>query len=363
MSHKKNLKYIISGSILFLLVYIFVAAIPMGKDVYFEPVWTKDISTVPDATVTDRQPFSSDKKFEAFILGNRFGYFTPDGTILSSTQTDERISVSSNAWTVYPQDAHDTVIYYPDGSEKMTIPESGFVYLNNNRTYLFLPGGEGVSQYANDGSILWTREHTAPITAFNSSAAGTIIGYADGQIVCLKPDGTEVFDFNPGGSKYQVILGVALSENGKMAACVSGIDNQRFILIRIASNGQYKIIFHTYLEGNLHRQAFVDFEKNGKYAFFEADKTLGIVDCTHLTASRIPIQGQIVAAGECPGEALFVVLIKNDTTYTLAAIERPDHLIASTSFTAHNAFLIQREQVIYLGTDDSISRIDIRGLQ
>jgi len=358
MNIKANLRYILTGSIIFLLVYLIVAAIPLGPDIYFAPIWTRTVSDSDQTAL----PGAFTGESEAFILGNRFGYFNPDGTILTSSTVNERITASGSAWAVYPQNARDTVVHFPDGTPKLTVAGSGFVHIDGDRTYLFLPGGGGVAQIADTGSRKWVLEHSAPITAFNSSPRGTIVGYADGLLSAVDPDGKELFSFYPGGSNREVILGASLSEDGTMAACVAGIDRQRFILVKL-SGGQHKIIFHTYLEGDLRRQAFVDFEKNGRFVFFESRGSLGIVDCQRLSANRIPMQGEIIAAGEFPGETLFVILAKDGGKYRLEAIERPDHLVASATFEAKDAFLIQRENAIYLGRDNTISRIDIRGLK
>ncbi|OQA63374.1 MAG: hypothetical protein EWM51_10320 [Treponema sp.] len=358
MNIKANLKYISIGSIIFLVLYSFIAVKSLGADIFFEPVWTTDISE----PVTDAHSTRSTAEAEAFILGNRFGFFLPDGTVLSSEKTDQKITASTFGWAVYPADAQETVLYRPDGTIRTKISEAGFVHLDQERIYLFQPGGDGVSQFDETGTKLWTREHTAPITAFRSSPKGTIIGYLDGRLVHVKPDGTEVFSFYPGGSNLQVILGAALSDDGTMAACVSGIEKQRFLLIKITGN-QHKIVYHAYLDGNLRRQAFVDFEAGGQYAFFESENRLGFVDCSRYTASSIPISGKVIEAGECPGDALFVVLSKNGTTWTLSAVERPDHLVVSTNFTATDAFIIQRNDILYLGTDTHISRLNIRGLK
>ena len=358
MNFKGNLKYIVTGSVVFLIIYMFVASIPMGSDIFFEPVWTK---TIGETVTPDAAKFGA-KGTEAFNLGDRFGFFTPDGTILSSIRTDDRVAVSPGAWASYPQNAEATVIHNPDGSVRATINAAGYVHLDGNRTYIFLPGGDAVSQYDDKGKLLWTREHTAPITAFNSSPSGTITGYADGQLTLTKSDGTTVFSFYPGGSDFPVILGAAVSDDGTLAACVCGVDRQRVILIKIEGN-QYKVIFHKYLEGNLRRQAYVDFEKNSSSVIFEYEKGIGVIDCKKNTASFIPFDGKIVATGECPGDKLVVALMQNGSAYTLAAIEQPNHLIASVRFTAKNAFLVQREAAIFLGMDDRISRINIRGIK
>lgn len=356
MNFKGNLKRIIIGSVAFLIIYMFVAAVPMGDDIYFAPDWTRDISS-PVEIAADQFPKES---VEAFALANRFGYFTADGKILSSSTTDSRVSISPVAWTTYPENASNTEIRNPDGSARCAIAESGFVHLDEGRAYLFLPGGAGVSMYSESGTRLWVREHTAPITAFNSSPKGTVIGYSDGLLTYVKPDGNALFSFYPGGSDYEVILGAAISEDGSLVACVSGIDAQRVVLIRV-SGVQHKVVFHEYLKGNLRRQAFVDFEETGAYAFFEYEGGLGIIDCAKNKARFIPFDGQILKVGEKPGSSLFVALVKSGAKYTLAAIDPPGTLVASSDFAAKDAFLVQRGDAVYLGADERISKITIRG--
>ncbi len=361
MNIKGNLKYTITSSIVFLLIYMFVAAIPIGPDLYFEPGWTRDLTQPLDSP--DTPLVSSDlSRPEAFILGSRFGYFAPDGRILRNETSNMRISVSPWAWAVYPQDARGTGINFTDGSPKMTISESGYVHLDDDRVFLFLPGGNGIRQYDRSGVPMWTREHTAPITAFNSSPAGAVIGYADGNLSFIRTDGTEAFSFYPGGSNSQVILGASVSEDGTLVACVSGLERQRFLLVKVTGN-QHKILHHTWLEGDLDRQVYVNFEQKGRYVFFETSRGLGVMDCKRLTDWLVKIPGRIVTTGECPGDSIFLVLSKEGDGYALSAVERPNHLVASTRFAARDAFLLQRGTSIYLGTDSSISRINIRGLE
>jgi len=52
MNIKANLKYILTGSVIFLIIYMFVAAVPMGSDIYFEPAWTTGIN-IPDGGTED----------------------------------------------------------------------------------------------------------------------------------------------------------------------------------------------------------------------------------------------------------------------------------------------------------------------
>lgn len=360
MNIKRNLKYILAGSLVTLIIYMFLAAFPTGPSMYFKPVWTVQVSS--STAETDLGGADMTERFHPFKLGDRYGFFSSEGKIALSRTAQQKVSISSTGWSEYPENASAAEIRSPDGTLIASVNGTGYVHLDEDRVFLFLPGGDAVSQYDNTGNALWTREHTAPITAFDSSAKATVIGYADGALTALGRDGNELFSFYPGGSDHGVILGAAVSSDGTLVACVSGIDRQRFLLIKIAGN-QYKIVHHEWLVGNLRRQVNVEFESTGRYAFFESAEGLGMVDCERLAMQILPIQGTIISVGKNPGEGLFTILTQIDETCRLWAIERPWNLVASAEFSARDAFLIQEGNAVYLGTDDRISRMDIRGIE
>ena len=361
MNIKGNIKYLLAGTIIFLLVYLLLAAIPMGRDFYFEPTWVRSLPENPDQQIPADQNLSTIGA-ESFVLGNSFGYFSGEGTLAFTGSTDKHVAISPLGWAVYPHDAEETIITMTADGSHITIPEPGYVHLQRDRIYLFHPGGNRVTKYAPSGTPLWTRAHSAPITAFNSSASGTVLGYADGNLSAIDPDGTTLCSFWPGGSDHEIILGTAMSEDGSLIACVSGIDRQRFIVAQRMSN-QYRIVYHCYLDGNLRRQVYVNFEESGQHVFFETATGLGVFDSTTMDSRVIPVPGRIIATGSGQGYPVFTVLTQHDNRFTLSALEHPDHLVARTEFSGQHAFLRQEGTVVYLGIDNRISRIDIRGYE
>lgn len=361
MNIKGNLKYLLAGSIVFLLVYLFLAAVPLGPDFYFEPSWVRQITIDPQSDDNSQKEAIPDTAVP-FRLGSTFGYFTPDGTLCMTRESAERIAISPLGWTTYPNNAQKTTVSFTDGSPDAEITSPGYIHLHKERMYLFHPGGNRISAVSENAGILWTREHTAPITAFNSSPAGTVIGYADGNLTAVLPSGEILFTFWPGGSDYQVVLGAAISNDGELIACISGIDRQRFIVAQRMSN-QYRILFHTYLDGNLRREACINFEQSGRYIFFETANGLGVFDSRELESRILPIPGTIIATGEDTGGTVFTVLSEQDGIFTLSAIEKPDHIVGTTSFPGTDAFLVQQGTTLFLGVDKSIMRIDIRGFE
>ncbi len=363
MNFKGNLAYITIGTFLFLAIYLVIATIPIGPDLRFEPVWTVDLGSIP---ATDLSPdaalaIPAGDDIEPFILGSRFGYFSPSGAIPMNVLTDERVTISSAGWSVYRDSAASSELRFRDGSSRLKIDAEGHPFLSGERAYLFLPGGDSVSLYGRSGARVWTREHSAPITAFSSSPGGTVIGYADGYLAVMD-DAQEAFSFYPGGSDLQVVLGAAISKDGSLVGCVSGIDRQRFLLIQ-SRGGKHKILHHVYLEDNLRRSVYVSFDPSGRFAFFETSNGLGVVDSLKLESWIIPLSGTVVSTGECLEDTLFMVLSRDGEEFVLSAIERPNHVVATERFPGTVGFLTQRGTSLYLGVDGKISRIDIRGLR
>ena len=355
-----------------LCIYIFAAAAPLGQDIYFRPVWIRDIT--PDAAQAALEGLEEEKAGDnpqaaaalfhgktpkAFMTDSRFGYFTAEGEILRSSPIVMPVSASSAAWTEYRLDTSSTPIYRPDGSLITTIEEPGFVYIDEDRLYLFEPGGSAVKQYGTDGKPIWRYLHTAPITAFHTTKSGAVIGFSDGKLVCLDPAGRTVFDFYPGGSDYQVILGAAISADGYFAACVCGLNQQRVVLISIDGN-KYKVIHHRYLTGDLRRQVFVDFDETGRNAVFECSEGIGFIDCERLVSGIIPQQGTVLASGQFPYKNIMAVVSQQDRLSTLSLVEAPAYILGKTAFASKSAFLMQEQQTLYLATDTKLARIDIK---
>ena len=55
------------------------------------------------------------------------------------------------------------------------------------------------------------------------------------------------------------------------------------------------------------------------------------------------------------------MLLQKDDECSLLLIDPPDLMMGKTKFKSENAFLIQKENKIYIGTDEKISALDIRG--
>ena len=347
MKTKKSIAFYVFLSILFCIVYIFTAALPLGTEYQFEPVWKTDVSVqkvVP--------PAPGDKPLY-FVLGQTMGYFTKDGRITSFTTFPFKASISQAYYTQYTADSTSEVFYHADGTEAGTIVSSGFPYFDDDRIYVFLPGGSSFVMCGSDGAVKWEYDGTVPITAFDSCRSGCVAGFADGTLRSFSgEDGSVLQSFAPGGSDFSVILGAAISSDGSMIAAVCGQDRQRFILAK-KDGLQTKIIFHEFIAGHDPRQRLVQFSSDDSAVWYSCDSGLGIVNTSSGKHAVLKMNGQAFSLQEAGN--LTYVLCKDKTKYTVYAVEKFDTLCASFSFTAQTAFIRTDGSDLFVGKDASIS--------
>ena len=352
MSQTKKRVLIILSTILFILLYIVFAFRFSGDELQLNPKWT--ISATRATTVEN-----SDVESFPFKLGQNLGYFTESGEVTFSESFPYMATISKNNWSIFSSSAENFPIYNKEQSEVGTVVAAGFPFYTDYGNFLFLPGGMSFAYLSSTGEVLWTYEDVTPITSFYPYENGVIVGYVEGKIINFDFNGNIIFTATPGGSNYSVILGVAASNDGALSACVSGIDNQRFVLMK-TSNGQTKIIFHEFLSGNLREQTFVKFSKDNSKVFYNEKNGLGAVDITTLKSSHISIEGKILAIEEMPDDNLFFVLTKADGVYRVYIIEDLDNLVGSYVFKGNSAFIFVDKNNLYTGVDSTITKIEVQ---
>ena len=357
MKIKENIHIIIIASVGFLVFYSLLAVRPLSQELQLTPQWTTSILHPVTSTVNKTETQIP------FRLGQNMGYFTVNGEISLMESFPFQATISEAYRASYSQDASRIPVYefgtasnaeYPD----FFIEGTGFPFFSEDRVYLFNPGGYGLAQYTKEDGQIWQFEHTAPIVAFNSSPAGTAVGYADGTIYTFSSTGELVQTFEPGGSTYPIILGIALSSSGGQLACISGIDQQRFVLTQ-QRNGVNKVVFHTYLETNQREPVLVQFTKDENHVFYSAGNGLGIVNCFTFENKVIPVEGTILAIEECPTNNITCVLTRDKGRYNIYFIENRDVLVGHFGFKADAAFIDIQGGDLYVGRDTQISKINI----
>ena len=350
MKAKKHIGLAIFLIIVISIIYIILAAKPLDKEYSFTPVW--NIST---ANPVLNQNSSKAQKY--FHLGQTLGYFDEDGNISLYQTFPSKVSISDTYFATYTSEAKNTEFFKADGSKAGVIEASGFPYFVDDLIYVFLPGGCSFSKCSETGKILWTFEGTFPITAFVAKKNYTAVGLSNGSIKVLNnSNGSTEIDFAPGGSDYPVVLGLDISEDGQYIASISGHNQQRFVLSHREEN-QQKIIYHRFFEHDSPYRTLVHFSKDGKRVFYNYYKGLGIYNLDAKTEHSLELKDKLISIDET--DDLTILLGKEKSTYTVSLIDNTDTLEGGFSFTAESAFVHTSGNNIYLGKDNSISKLSI----
>lgn len=353
MNIKKRTSVGILISFIFSILYIIFCAKPLAKEFQFYPVWK--IST-SNPVVKNFQTI--DDPLLYFHLGQSIGYFTPEGDITLFKTFPSKVSISNSYYAIYDSDSKSTPFYNSQNELAGTINTNGYPYFVNDLIYVFLPGGSSFCKCEKNGDISWTFEGTIPITAFSCNDNYTAVGFADGTIKILNNiNGYVDLSYEPGGSDYSIILGLAISPDGEYIASVSGQDRQRFVLTHKEQN-QQKIIFHKYLDDNSPYRTSVYFTKDSKKVFYNYENTLGIYDIDTNKSKSINIKNKIISIKE--DDNFVYVLSKYKKDYTISIIENANNIEGEFSFSADSAFIQTYNNNLFVGKDTSISKIEIK---
>ena len=336
----------------FTVIYVFAAAFPLSKEVQFSPEWTVSVSNQVGKW-TEEKPLP-------FKVGQVAGYFNKSGDILNFTSFPVKIAISEKFYAPYGLSNDEISVYSPDGNFVCKMESSGFPFIDEDRLFVFLPGGASFSQFSTEGKKLWTYEGFIPVTSFASSKAGAAAGFADGKVLVFNQDGSVKLEFVPGGSKYSVILGLDISADGSMIACLSGLEKQRIVLSRMEKEHSV-ITFYKYLEKDQIRQSFVQFSETGEWLYYSFEGGLGIVKCSNGKNTEIKMAGIVTSLKPTNIPGTFFVLTKSEDgkTKTVYLIENYTKNSGSFSFEADSAFIETDGTDLFIGRDSRISKIRV----
>lgn len=334
----------------FCFLYIIFGFKPLQSELHLTPEWTEDIYHLQEKTENDI--------LLAYKLRQNIGYFTPEGKIVTKITFPFKSSISDDFYSVYGADSSSVNFYSPEGESVFSVNKSGFPFIDKDRIFLMLPGGTSFAAINPDGSTKWQYEYYSPITSFSSSKNGTVAGYLDGTIISFTNEGKIDQKFSPGGSNLEIILGAGISSEGNLIACISGQNQQRFVVAE-KSEGHSRVIYHEYINKDCPYQSLVQFSKDDKVIFFDTEDFLGILDLKKLKTAHIPLEGRVIQIEESETENLIFVLSKKDNCYTVTVIEPFANPVAQFSYNAECSFIRVYENALFIGKNSKISRLTV----
>jgi hypothetical protein len=355
---KTKKKYWIILGILVFLAYVFVAAQPIPEETILLPRWLSSLQTNLQVSLGGSSPEAS--AIIPFRLGDRFGYVDDSGRYINNRILEGRsLSISSERWSEYEAKPSSIQVLDPENQTLMTIENpGGYPLFLDNRTFLLGNEQNSVSAVDSSGKILWTYDFSSPLTCIDAAAGFVLAGTLDGVVELLDSQGRLAYFFESGGSRLAVILGCAISHDGTRLAIISGIDNQRFLVLE-QSGDSYRVVYHEFLSGGFRRAVHIRFIDNDSRIVFEKMGGLGIYTIASRSCLYIDLEGDIIALDQGENKYLFVISAGEENRKKLIGIKLPTEIIFSAPFRSENVFITRRNSKLYLGGDLSLISFEL----
>jgi hypothetical protein len=372
LAQKKNrVKVLII--ILIFIVYFFTAARPVHRETVLSYRWIKSLAASPQTSYLQEENNSAESNSGVlsdtllpFTLGSRFGYVDAQGQFAVNRAKINDIYLSPNMWTEYPAEPTNIVINNIINDTKINIENTrGYPILLDNRIFILGSEQNSLSQISENGNVLWTYEFGAPLTCMDAASDLVVTGSLDGAVEVFNGKGERVYYFEPGGSRYSVILGCAVSKNGSHIGIVCGVEQQRFLLFERfgSAGGEYKIIYHEFLGDGFRRPVHVLFADNDRRIVFERVGGLGCYTIKSRRGIFIPLEGNIAAVDGSGDQGLFFLITSHpaeekrftgiqfprEGVFGFLGNAEADLVFLRASFKSDNVFLGRRNSTLVTG--------------
>jgi len=354
--------------IVLFIAYFFLAARTIPRQMVLVPGWISSLESGEAVQMKEISGPETDTLLP-FSMGSRFGFVRrKDGRFSINRTARYNVSLSGKYWAEYEAEPNRITIYDNMG-EQYTVIENprGYPFFldeGGGQGRIFIIGSEqnSISEIDVSGSCLWTYEFVAQLTCVDAAAGLLLAGTLDGSIVVIDSSGGKVFSFEPGGSRYPVILGCAISRDGSALALISGIDNQRFLFLEHfgAGFGDYKVVYHEFLTGNFRRPVYINFIENDRWVAFERVGGLGFYEAGSRRMTKVNLDGEISAIDQSGGQGLlFTVVSISPDRKELAGIMLPDRIMVAAPFKSGDVFMGRADSQLLVGGGQKIIAFEL----
>jgi hypothetical protein len=364
---EKGWKYWILGGAVLFAVYTFAAARPVPPETVMVPQWLSSLESGYPVSLGRGE--AAEEAGESlppipFRLGDRFGYVSPSGGLALNQVKTQNIFLSAPYWAEYGAAAETVEVLTNSGERAFTIEEGrGYPFFLDGRFFLIGKGMDSLTALDGEGKILWSHDFAAPLTCIDGAAGFVLTGSLDGVVEILDREGKQFYYFSPGGSRLPVILGCAVSRDGNRLGIISGIDDQRFLLLERYGDperGEFRVIYHEFLDDGFRRPVHISFIDNDSRAVYERWEGLGIYDLQTRTNRIIPLEGDIFALDSQGSEGiLFAILSREEGQKELVGIELPGRVILRAPFRSSGAFFHRSGPRLYLGGGNVLAAFEL----
>ena len=359
---KERKKIWLIAVLLVFIGYFFAAARPVPKETILASRWLSSLDSDLPVSVGENSDDTDVEGLIPFTLGSRFGYVNSTGHFsVNRTKTGE-VYLSEKLWAEYEAEPYFIEINDTAGNVALKVENPrGYPVLLDERMFLVGSEQNALSEIDSSGDILWTYEFAAPLTCIDTAAGLVLTGSLDGAVEVLNNRGERLFFFETSGSRYAVILGCTISRDGSRLGVISGIDDQRFLLMeRFGNAGDYKVIYHEFLENGFRRPVHIAFIDQDRWLVFERQGGLGAYELSSRQGTKIDLEGEIAAVDKTGGQGLFFVITSQSALQKkLVGIRLPGKTILEAPFQSNNVFLGRRGSRLFIGGGSILASFEL----
>jgi hypothetical protein len=275
----------------------------------------------------------------------------------------QNLFLSAPYWAEYGETPEEIQLMDSSGETALNIKGRGYPLYLDDRLFILGPEMNSLSSLDEKGEILWTYDFAAPLTCIDAAAGYVLTGSLDGAVEILDSQGKQFYFFEPGGSRLAVILGCSLSKDGNRLGIISGIDDQRFLLLERygdPGSGEFRVIYHEFLEDGFRRPVYISFIDNDSRLAFERQDGISLYDLRNRVNRSLSLEGQIIAMDNSGNEGIFFVITAQPGRQNeLVGIKLPGTIILKAPFRSEEVFLDHRGSRIYLGGGSTLAAFEL----
>ena len=355
-----NKKIWLAAGIVLFTFYFFFAARPIPFETVLTPRWIHSLnSNAP--IILEAKDQNEKHSVTAFTLGNQFGFISNNGKLLFNKEKNNNISLSPDFWSEYEAQPDRITVYENDGRILVEIDDPlGYPFFIDNRIFIINSEQNAVQEIDFSGKVLWSYDFACQIICADAASGLFLAGTLDGEICVLDNNGRRIFSFEPGGSRYSVIAGCAISANGNDIAIIAGLDSQRFLHLKRSGTAQYKVVYHEFLESGFSRPVLINFIQNDQWVVFECYGGLGFYQVDSRKTEKVSLNGKINSIDNRGGMGLvFTVISPAENRKELIGIQLPDNIMLRASFKSVDFFLDRIDSRLITGGENTLIAFDL----
>jgi len=334
--------------VLSLAAYFLAFAEPLSPELTAMPRWYRALEPTPETGEAGERM--------AFSAGDRYGYFSPDGSVFIMADAPGGASLSDAAYVVPVAGGGTVPLRSADGAVLAELG-AGEPFFSGGRLYSAAADGSAVAAYDASGARSWSYSFPSVVSAFCSVPDLVVAGTVDGWMEGIGPSGEALFSFAPGGSRLSVILGVAASADGEWVAAVSGIDPQRLVVLG-RGRDEYRVVSHRYLDSDYREPVSVAILDRWGLAMYRRPDGIGVRALDGSVDALLPVKADSFEVTPDEGRGIAYFIARRAGGSEIVAFSPPARVLGRVPLPPDASYVRFSGGSVFLGAPGWLARFD-----